>query len=44
VSDDALNALFVCSRNEWRSPTAEAIYRRFPGVNARSTGTSEAPA
>ncbi len=22
-----LNVLFVCSMNQWRSPTAEAIYR-----------------
>jgi predicted protein tyrosine phosphatase len=34
------NLLFVCSRNQWRSPTAEAIWRRRPGFNARSAGTS----
>lgn len=32
--------LFVCSRNQWRSPTAEALFKRHPGVNARSAGTS----
>ncbi|KQQ54513.1 phosphotyrosine protein phosphatase [Pseudomonas sp. Leaf127] len=32
--------LFVCSRNQWRSPTAEAIWRRRPGFDARSAGTS----
>jgi predicted protein tyrosine phosphatase len=34
------NLLFVCSRNQWRSPTAEAIWRRREGFNARSAGTS----
>ncbi|TLX70125.1 phosphotyrosine protein phosphatase [Pseudomonas nicosulfuronedens] len=34
------NLLFVCSRNQWRSPTAEAIWRRRPGFAARSAGTS----
>ncbi|WP_440974657.1 low molecular weight protein tyrosine phosphatase family protein [Pseudomonas koreensis] len=34
------NLLFVCSRNQWRSPTAEAIWRRRPGFEARSAGTS----
>lgn len=35
-----LNVLFVCSRNQWRSPTAEQIWRKHPGINARSAGTS----
>ncbi|MGF6595051.1 low molecular weight protein tyrosine phosphatase family protein [Pseudomonas sp. 2835] len=34
------NLLFVCSRNQWRSPTAEALWRRRPGFDARSAGTS----
>jgi predicted protein tyrosine phosphatase len=34
------NLLFICSRNQWRSPTAEAIWRRRPGFNVRSAGTS----
>ncbi len=33
--------LFVCSRNQWRSPTAESVFRRHPGVEVRSAGTSE---
>ncbi len=37
---DRLNVLFVCSRNRWRSPTAEQVWRRHPRVNARSAGTS----
>lgn len=35
-----MNILFVCSRNQWRSPTAENHYRRHTVVNARSAGTS----
>ncbi|WP_197475319.1 low molecular weight protein tyrosine phosphatase family protein [Grimontia celer] len=34
------NLLFVCSRNQWRSPTGEEVWRRQPGFNARSAGTS----
>jgi len=37
-----VNVLFVCSRNAWRSPTGEAVYRRVPGVVTRSAGTSRA--
>ena len=32
--------LFVCGRNQWRSPTAEEIYRRDPRVDVRSAGVS----
>ena len=32
--------LFVCSRNQWRSPTGEQVWRRHPAVEARSAGTS----
>jgi len=35
-----LNVLFICSRNKWRSPTGEAVFRKMPGVAARSAGTS----
>ena len=35
-----MNILFVGSRNQWRSPTAEKIFRRSPEVSARSAGTS----
>lgn len=34
------NILFICSRNQWRSPTAEKIYAKDPRVNVRSAGTS----
>ncbi|MFC5624376.1 low molecular weight protein tyrosine phosphatase family protein [Algoriphagus winogradskyi] len=34
-----MNILFVCSRNIWRSPTAEAIYKNRQDHNFRSAGT-----
>ncbi len=34
-----MNILFVCSRNKWRSPTAEKIYKSRQGVYAKSAGT-----
>jgi predicted protein tyrosine phosphatase len=37
-----MNILFVCSRNQWRSPTAEAVYRDDPRISVRSRGTSKA--
>lgn len=37
-----MNVLFLCSRNQWRSPTAEQVWRRVPGVFVRSAGTSRA--
>ena len=33
--------LFICGRNQWRSPTAEAIYRKDPRIAVRSAGVSE---
>lgn len=33
------NLLFICSRNQWRSPTAEKVYRN-KGYKSRSAGTS----
>ena len=35
-----MNILFVCSMNKWRSPTGEAIFRQYNGVNTRSAGIS----
>ncbi len=32
--------LFVCSRNQWRSPTAEKILRGFQGYQVKSAGTA----
>lgn len=34
------NILFVCSRNQWRSPTAERVWAKVPGLSVRSAGTS----
>ncbi len=36
----SVNVLFVCSRNQWRSPTGEEVWRKTPGVEVRSAGTS----
>ncbi len=40
LNTERLNVLFICSMNQWRSPTAEKIYRKHPLVNPRSAGTS----
>lgn len=32
--------LFICSRNQWRSKTAEDIFKGKQGINVRSAGTS----
>ncbi len=37
---ERLNVLFVCSRNQWRSPTAESVWRKHPNLAVRSAGTS----
>ncbi|NLD14765.1 MAG: phosphotyrosine protein phosphatase [Gammaproteobacteria bacterium] len=34
------NVLFICSRNQWRSPTAETVWRKHPDISVRSAGTS----
>ena len=36
-----LKILFLCSRNQWRSPTAEAVYRNDPRVDVQSAGVSK---
>lgn len=40
MSAERVKVLFVCSRNQWRSPTGEQVWRRRPAVEARSAGTS----
>ena len=35
-----MNALFVCSRNRLRSPTAEAIFASWDNIETDSAGTS----
>jgi predicted protein tyrosine phosphatase len=32
--------LFVCSKNQWRSPTAENLFSSYPGISVRSAGVS----
>ena len=36
-----LKALFVCSRNRLRSPTAEAVFATWPGVETDSAGLAD---
>ena len=36
-----LNILFVCGRNQWRSPTAEHLYRNDQRFRVRSAGIAQ---
>ena len=38
-ADHPIKLLFICSRNKWRSRTAEDLYKNTPGYIARSAGT-----
>ena len=38
---EKLKILFVCSRNKWRSPTAEKLWDGFQNYAARSAGTEK---
>lgn len=40
MKSDRINLLFICSRNQWRSPTGESLWRKRSGFNTRSAGTS----
>jgi len=35
------NVLFICSRNEWRSRTAETLFRNSQQMSVKSAGTSK---
>ena len=35
---DKLHVLFLCAKNQWRSPTGEALYRADPRLAVRSAG------
>lgn len=35
-----MNILFICSRNQWRSPTAEQLWRNHSRWSVNSAGTS----
>jgi predicted protein tyrosine phosphatase len=37
---ERLKVLFICSRNQWRSPTAKQVFRRHPALAVHSAGTS----
>ncbi|HEV7621513.1 MAG TPA: hypothetical protein VGO09_07265 [Flavisolibacter sp.] len=34
-----MNILFLCSRNQWRSPTAEKMYNKYKDYHVKSAGT-----
>ncbi|MEZ0311948.1 MAG: low molecular weight protein tyrosine phosphatase family protein [Myxococcota bacterium] len=36
-----MNVLFVCSRNNWRSPTAEQVFADYPGIECASAGLTK---
>ena len=36
-----IRALFICSRNRLRSPTAEQVFSTWPGVETDSAGLSD---
>jgi len=39
-----MKVLFVCTANKLRSPTAEDVFKNYPGIEAVSAGTdSESP-
>lgn len=35
-----MNLLFVCTENRLRSPTAEEVFSKYPGVSAIGAGTN----
>ena len=37
-----MNILFVCSRNKWRSRTAETLFKNKNGIKVKSAGTEPA--
>ncbi|MDJ1008633.1 MAG: hypothetical protein QNJ13_12505 [Paracoccaceae bacterium] len=42
MSDERTNnltVLFVCTANKLRSPTAEDVFKDYPGIEAMSAGT-----
>lgn len=40
MPETKIKLLFVCSRNQWRSPTGEKLYQKDARVEARSRGTA----
>ena len=39
LHETPIKLLFVCSRNQWRSRTAEEIFKNLPGYAVKSAGT-----
>lgn len=39
--EEKLHILFVCGKNQWRSPTAEAIYKNDQRFYVKSAGLSK---
>jgi predicted protein tyrosine phosphatase len=39
LEGNKIKVLFICSRNKWRSLTAEKIFQTKPGFDVRSAGT-----
>ena len=39
LNQTAIKLLFICSRNQWRSRTAEEIFKNRPGYAVKSAGT-----
>ena len=42
MNGTTIKLLFICSRNRWRSPTAERLFDGTQGYQARSAGTEPA--
>lgn len=38
--NEMTNILFICSRNKWRSPTGEQVWKKHPQLEVKSAGTS----
>ncbi len=38
---ERLHVLFICSRNQWRSPTAERVFSKDPRLSVRSRGLAK---
>lgn len=36
-----MKLLFICTENRLRSPTAEAVFNRYPGIEAIGAGTNK---
>lgn len=41
TEDKTIKLLFICSRNKWRSLTAEKIFHGLNGYDVRSAGTED---